>query len=237
MIVVGSSQCCRFVSCFLISKVHSVSNTGTSETRTAEMPQHKACWSCKGPVEASALFCDTCNAIQPPGQLDHFTRFGLARSFVIDVDAIEATYLKQQQLLHPDRFASKSPREQALSSQQAATLNGAFETLKNPVARAEYLLRLAGHEPEGGEGHTVNDPALLMEAMEMREALHDADDRGTIDAMIRDTRKAARACENDVAEALEQNAYDRARKLITRLRYLMKMTEEARAKKSRLAAA
>ncbi len=217
--------------------MHSVSNTGTSETRTAEQPQHKVCWSCKGPVEASALFCDTCNAIQPPGQLDHFTRFGLERTFLIDVDAIEATYLKQQQLLHPDRFASKSAREQALSSQQAATLNGAFETLKNPVARAEYLMRLAGHEPEGGEGHTVNDPELLMEAMEMREALHDADDRNAVDAMIKDTRKAARACEKDVAEALEQNAYDRAKKLTTRLRYLMKMTEEARAKKSRLAAA
>ncbi|OSQ30359.1 molecular chaperone DnaJ [Thalassospira sp. MCCC 1A03138] len=175
--------------------------------------------------------------MQPPGQLDHFTRFGLERTFLIDVDAIEATYLKQQQLLHPDRFASKSAREQALSSQQAATLNGAFETLKNPVARAEYLMRLAGHEPEGGEGHTVNDPALLMEAMEMREALHDADDRNAVDAMIKDTRKAARACEKDVAEALEQNAYDRAKKLTTRLRYLMKMTEEARAKKSRLAAA
>ncbi len=217
--------------------MHSVSNTGISETRTAEHPQHAVCWSCKGPVAASALFCDTCHAIQPPGQLDHFTRFGLNRDFIIDLDAIEATYLKQQQLLHPDRFASKSPREQALSSQQAATLNGAFETLKNPVARAEYLLRLAGEEPEGGEGHTVNDPALLMEAMEMREALHDAVDRATIDTMIKDTRKQARACEQDVADALEQNAYDRAKKLTTRLRYLMKMTEEARAKKSRLAAA
>ena len=71
----------------------------------------------------------------------------------------------------------------------------------------------------------------------MREALHDAEDRNTVDAMIKDTRKAARACEQDVAEALDQNAYDRARKLTTRLRYLMKMTEEARAKKSRLAAA
>ncbi|MBX2831683.1 MAG: Fe-S protein assembly co-chaperone HscB [Rhodospirillales bacterium] len=200
-------------------------------------PAHKVCWSCKGPVDASALFCDTCNAIQAPGQLDHFKRFGLTPSFVLDIDAIEATYLKQQQLLHPDRFASKSGREQALSSQQAASLNEAFETLKNPVSRAHYMLRLAGIEPEGGEGHTVNDPELLMEAMEMREALHDAADKGTIDAMIKDTRKQARACEADLGDALASNAFDTAKKLTTRLRYLMKMTEEARAKKSRLAAA
>ncbi|HBU97679.1 MAG TPA: Fe-S protein assembly co-chaperone HscB [Thalassospira lucentensis] len=200
-------------------------------------PAHKVCWSCKGPVEASALFCDTCNAIQAPGQLDHFKRFGLERSFVVDIDAVEATYLKQQQKLHPDRFASKSPREQALSSQQAASLNEAFETLKNPVARAHYMLRLAGVEPEGGGGHTVNDPELLMEAMEMREALDDADNRMTVDAMIKDTRKQARACENDLADAFAKDAFDTAKKLTTRLRYLMKMTEEARAKKSRLAAA
>jgi molecular chaperone HscB len=209
--------------------VHRVSNT--------EQSAHKVCWSCKGPVAPSALFCETCNAIQPPGQLDHFTRFGLEHSFDVDVDAMEATYLKQQQLLHPDRFASKSGREQALSSQQAASLNEAFETLKNPVARAHYMLRQAGHEPEGGEGHTVNDPELLMEAMEMREALDDAADKITIDAMIKDTRKQARACEKDLGAAFDNQSYDAAKKLATRLRYLVKMTEEARAKKSRLAAA
>nr|WP_280817659.1 MULTISPECIES: Fe-S protein assembly co-chaperone HscB [Thalassospira] len=161
----------------------------------------------------------------------------MERSFDVDVDAMEATYLKQQQKLHPDRFASKSGREQALSSQQAASLNEAFETLKNPVARAHYMLRQAGHEPEGGEGHTVNDPELLMEAMEMREALDDAKDKITIDAIIKDTRKQARACENDLGAAFDSQSFDAAKKLATRLRYLMKMTEEARAKKSRLAAA
>ncbi|WP_417804107.1 Fe-S protein assembly co-chaperone HscB [Thalassospira lucentensis] len=215
-----------------------MSNTGTEkQTGTPKHPAHNVCWSCKGPVDARALFCDTCSAIQPPGQLDHFTRFGLEPSFIVDIDAIEATYLKQQQLLHPDRFASKSGREQALSSQQAASLNEAFETLKNPVARAHYMMRLAGHEPEGGEGHTVNDPELLMEAMEMREALDDADNRAAVDAIVKDTRQQARACEKDLADAFEKDAFDDAKKLTTRLRYLMKMTEEARAKKSRLAAA
>ncbi|MCC9625475.1 Fe-S protein assembly co-chaperone HscB [Thalassospira sp. MA62] len=214
-----------------------MSNTGTAHKGTTDQTAHTTCWSCKGPVVPGALFCDTCNAIQPPGQLDHFTRFGLERSFVVDIDDIEATYLKQQQKLHPDRFASKSGREQAFSSQQAASLNEAFETLKNPVSRAHYMLRLAGHEPEGGEGHTVNDPQLLMEAMEMREALDEADDKITIDAMIKDTRKQARACEQDLANAFDTDDFETAKKLTTRLRYLMKMTEEARAKKSRLAAA
>lgn len=206
-----------------------------SEAGTSKSPAHVTCWSCKGPVAAAALFCDTCGAIQPPGQLDHFDRFEIPHDFKVDIDAIEGRYLEQQQALHPDRFATKSAREQALSQQQAATLNDAFETLKNPVRRAEYMLRLAGVEPEGGEGHTVNDPELLMEAMEMREALSEAEDRAAIDAMIRDVRKTARACENDVADALGAGDYDAARKLTTRLKYLVKMTQEARSKKARLA--
>ncbi|WP_339778805.1 Fe-S protein assembly co-chaperone HscB [uncultured Thalassospira sp.] len=198
---------------------------------------NKTCWSCKGPVDAVALFCDTCGAIQAPGQLDHFSRFEIARDFNVDIDAIEIQYLKQQQALHPDRFATKSAREKALSQQQAASLNDAFETLKNPVLRAEYMLRMAGVEPEGGAGQTVNDPALLMEAMEMREALDDAGDRAKIDAIIRDVRKMARDCEKEVATAMNGGAYDAARKLTTRLRYLLKMAQEARAKKARSAAA
>jgi molecular chaperone HscB len=198
---------------------------------------NKICWSCKGPVDAVALFCDTCGAIQAPGQLDHFARFECARDFNVDIDAIEIQYLKQQQALHPDRFATKSAREKALSQQQAASLNEAFETLKNPVSRAEYMMRMNGVEPEGGEGQTVNDPALLMEAMEMREALDDAGDRAAIDTIIRDVRKMARDCEKEVATAINGGAYDAARKLTTRLRYLLKMAQEARAKKARLAAA
>ncbi|MDP2700145.1 Fe-S protein assembly co-chaperone HscB [Thalassospira sp.] len=206
-------------------------------TGTFSGPSHKVCWSCKGPVDAVALFCDTCNAIQPPGQVDHFARFGVTPGFVIDLDAIEARYIALQQVLHPDRFTTRTPREQALSQQQATSLNDAFETLKNPVTRAEYLLRMAGQAPEGGEGHTVNDPELLMEALEMREALSDATDRSAIDAMIRDVRGAARDCEADLASALNAGAYERAKKLATRLTYLQKMTQEARAKKTRLAAA
>ncbi|WP_114087203.1 Fe-S protein assembly co-chaperone HscB [Thalassospira profundimaris] len=211
--------------------------TAASEQSKSNPSGDKTCWSCKGPVAAVALFCDTCGAIQAPGQLDHFARFDIPRDFNVDIDAVEAQYLKQQQALHPDRFATKSAREKSLSQQQAASLNDAFETLKNPVSRAEYMMRMNGVEPEGGEGQTVNDPALLMEAMEMREALDDAGDRAAIDAIIRDVRKMARDCEKEVATAINGGAYDAARKLTTRLRYLLKMAQEARAKKARLAAA
>ena len=66
-----------------------------------------ACWSCRGPVAAAALFCHTCGAVQPPGGQNHFARLGLARRFEIDAGDLDKRYFAFQRNLHPDRFARK----------------------------------------------------------------------------------------------------------------------------------
>ena len=113
-----------------------------------------ACWSCRGPVPAAESFCPTCKAVQPPGQNDHFARLGFARTYDLDPKLVERRYFELQRRLHPDRFATKSAKERALSQAQATSLNAAYETLMDPLARAVYLLRLAGIET-GGDGKTV----------------------------------------------------------------------------------
>ena len=133
-----------------------------------------SCWSCKGPVAAQALFCQTCGAIQPPGQLDHFRRLGLEPDFDVDVDIVEKRYLGFQRAIHPDRFATKPAKERALAERQAVALNEAYEVLKDPLRRAAYLLSLKGLDAAVSKDETVRDPELLMEAMEAREALMEA---------------------------------------------------------------
>ena len=114
-----------------------------AETATAERATG-ACWSCKGPVESGLLCCPTCEAIQPPGQADHFARFGQSHAFDVDEAALEAVYFELQRKLHPDRFATKSPKEKALSQSQAIAVNEAYETLRAPLRRAAYLLTVKG---------------------------------------------------------------------------------------------
>ncbi|MDV7339432.1 Fe-S protein assembly co-chaperone HscB [Terasakiella sp. A23] len=191
------------------------------------------CWSCKGPVSESDLFCETCQAVQPPGQIDHFARLGLHKSYDIDVDGLERTYFELQRHLHPDRFAKKTPQEKSLSQQQAVSLNEAFETLKDPLLRADYLLQVLG-ETGISHDHTVNDPALLMEAMETREALMEADNVDVINKLTTKARRDVRDCVKAIATAFAGQNLDEARKLALRLKYLTKLLEETRQHKARL---
>lgn len=192
------------------------------------------CWSCKGPVSARALFCSTCSAVQPPGQIDHFARLGMGRAFAVDPVELDHQYFGFQRRLHPDRFATRSVKERALSQQQATALNEAYETLKEPLKRAAYLLRLAGRPADIEHSATVDDPSLLMEAMEMREALADAQGIDEVTALTAKADAEVSDCQRALAAAFAADDLDLAGSLTTRLKYLRRLADEACARKKRL---
>jgi molecular chaperone HscB len=194
-----------------------------------------ACWSCKGPVAAGALFCPTCEAIQPPGQADRFARFGQPVAFDIDEAAVEAAYFDLQRKLHPDRFATRSPREKALSQSQAVAVNEAYETLRDPMRRAAYLLALNGRTADVDRDATIDDPELLMESMEAREALAEAETPDDAQSIARDTAAKIEDCKAALSRAFSAGDLDEAGKLTTRLKYLGKLAGEARARRMKLA--
>src|SRR3954466_5779654 len=102
------------------------------DERSAARTAPAACWSCAGPVDAAALFCGTCSAVQPPRITDHFTRLSLPVAFGVNLADLDRRYFAAQRQLHPDRFATRTPRERAISQSQAVSLNEAYETLKDP---------------------------------------------------------------------------------------------------------
>jgi molecular chaperone HscB len=200
-------------------------------------PALAVCWSCKGPVAWGALFCDTCKAVQPPVPLDHFARLGLKRDFDIKVPVLDQLYFGFQRQLHPDRFAAAAPKAKQISQSQAVAFNEAYETLKDPLTRAAYLLGLMGEKVEGEGAHTIADEALLMEQLERREALMEADNSAQVDALA----KAAKADADSALSALASNFAsgdkNAAKRGYLRLKYLVKLGEEARARRARLALA
>ncbi len=190
------------------------------------------CWSCKGPVAVRALFCSTCGAVQGPGQIDHFARLGLARNFEIDREVLDRQYFGFQRRLHPDRFVMRSPKERALSQQQATAVNEAYEVLRDPLHRADYLLSLLGHVH--GEHDSTKDPALLMEMLERREELDDATDASKIEQLAAHAESDVLACQCAVATAFAADKLDEAEQLVSRLKYLVRLAEEIRTRKRRL---
>jgi molecular chaperone HscB len=192
------------------------------------------CWSCKGPVSARAPFCHACGAIQPPRALDHFSRLNLPATYDLAAAAIEKQYFGLQRYFHPDRFAAKSGRERALSLQHATNLNQAYEILKAPLKRAEYLLKLRGREIDGEA--TISDSELLLEAMEWREELGEAADRAAVDAIIVRAEAVFGAKLAAIADAFAHDELDAATKLAMELRYFDKLIDEARRQRGRLGA-
>ncbi len=104
------------------------------------------CWSCSVAHNDSTLFCPHCSKIQPPSEGDYFSVFGLEPKLNIDLFALEKEFHRLSRKLHPDRFARAQVNEREWSLAGTALLNDAYRTLKDPIHRTGYLLKLHGAE-------------------------------------------------------------------------------------------
>ncbi len=100
------------------------------------------CWSC-GDMRA-AHFCNNCGSVQPAIPTDYFSFFGLPHKLNIDLAQLEREFYTLSRKLHPDRYAQSDSQEQQWSLEKTSQLNDAYRTLKEPIARTEYLLRTEG---------------------------------------------------------------------------------------------
>ena len=171
---------------------------------------------------------------------NHFELFGLPVDFIVDGDALAERYRELQRVVHPDRYASASDQEQRLALQQATQVNEAYETLKDPVKRAQYLLGLKGIDMDAQQ-ETTRDTAFLMEQLQLREELENArnaDDpaavldelMGRIGTMIRTlVAQMAIQFEEGTPEQLEA-----ARESVRKMQFLNKLHAEAEALEAEL---
>lgn len=118
-----------------------------------------ACWSCSVAHNDSTLFCPHCSKIQPPPGGDFFSVFGLEPRLNVDLAALESEFYRLSRKLHPDRFARAGENEKEWSLADTALLNDAYRTLKDPIHRTEYLLKL--HGAEIGEEHSGRETAKM----------------------------------------------------------------------------
>ena len=113
---------------------------------------------------------------------DHFILFGLPRSYRLDPLVLDKRYREIQSEAHPDRFAQAGDSERRLSLQWATRVNEAYQTLRKPLPRAQYLLSLSGHDVDG-HSNTAMTPEFLMEQMEWREAVEEARVAGEVEEL------------------------------------------------------
>jgi molecular chaperone HscB len=108
---------------------------------------------------------------------DHFSLLGITPAYALDDAALSAAYQALQQTVHPDRFTSANPQasdaDKRAAMQSSAQVNEAYKTLRDPLTRAAYLCELKGAAVKA-ERHTAMPPAFLMQQLEWREALAQA---------------------------------------------------------------
>lgn len=173
---------------------------------SGETAEH--CWSC-GAMRA-AQFCQSCGKVQPPAPVDYFAFFGLPRKLNLNVAALEKSFYELSRNLHPDLHVRLTTEEQGWSLEQSSRLNDAYRTLKDPIRRTQYLLRLEGVELEeqsksateqarasGETKKQIVPPDLLEEVFELNMQLEELrvqkrmgeDDPGLVEEIK--TQKAA----------------------------------------------
>jgi molecular chaperone HscB len=136
------------------------------------------CWACGHEIAGGQPFCSSCAKVQPPQQSDYFAMFGLPPKLELDTQSLEKQFYRYSRKLHPDLHALASQREQEWSLAQASLLNDAYRTLKNPLERTKYLLRLEGVQLEDPRGPGNLNPSkvppdLLEEVFELNMQLEE----------------------------------------------------------------
>ncbi len=200
------------------------------------------CWSCQKAAGDDVL-CAACGAVQPPDtKADYFRVLGIAPAFALDEAALEQRYKDLTKLLHPDRWARSDPQARRASLERSVQLNEAWRCLKDPVRRAEYLLLLNGIDvgEMAGSGRQPADhqtlpvpPVLLMEVLELREALaaaHAARDVHETEALMAQVRSRLDHVMKDVAKgfAAAKPDYQSIAARLVAVRYYRRVLDEAR---------
>lgn len=158
----------------------------------------------------------------------YFNLFQLPVQFNLDEQKLEQTYRDLAARFHPDKFAAASTFEQKQAVMMSATINEAYQTLKNPLDRASYLLKMQNIEADAPE-HTAFAPEFLMQQMEWRETLMDAQmeqNQTAIVALDNEIRDEQQSLFDAINSAFAKEDYDNAARLVRHGRFLNKLRSE-----------
>ena len=194
------------------------------------------CWQCAAPISES-LFCRSCKSLQQPSR-DYYRVLGMERhNLNLDPEDLQRRFYDLSRLLHPDRFMRRSETERQYSLDAASILNDAYRTLRDPVRRAQYLLKQQGFEIGEQRSKDV-PPELLEEVFELNmamEELRSGDDsaRPQLEAAQKnfvsmmqaaDTELQAHFAAYDAAPDREKLAPIRA--ILNRRKYIQNLVDE-----------
>ena len=167
---------------------------------------------------------------------NHFELLNLPMQYAINLQTLDQNYRRLQGEVHPDRFAAAPAADRMRSMQLATQANEAYRTLKNPTARARYLLQINGIDTHE-ESNTAMPADFLMLQMEWRESIEEAVAEGDVAALeklLKKTQQEARELQMQLHAMLDANlsadadgeAYRHAAEAVRKLSFIDKVRDE-----------
>ena len=160
---------------------------------------------------------------------NYFEIFNIPVSFNLDEAQLSLLYRELQKEVHPDKFVNAGEQQSRLAVQITSLINQAFDTLKSPVSRANYLLKLAGLDIDH-EKDTAMDSMFLMEQMELREEIESVrskvDPLDEIDRLMKHVKKMLVDVMQSYSAAYQKENFSEAHEWSRKMQFLNKNTQE-----------
>ena len=161
-------------------------------------------------------------------QDNDFELFQLPRRQQLDLAELDQRWKTLQRQVHPDRFVAQGAAAQRVATQWSVRINEAYQRLKDPLKRAAYLCELGG-VPVEAHSNTAMPADFLMQQMEWREALDDAEDAGALQALACEVQQASSDALQEVTAAIDtQQDMPAAAALVRRMMFIQKFAQEVR---------
>lgn len=151
------------------------------------------------------------------------------RSFRVDTVKLQHRYQQLQRLVHPDFFSQRSQIEKDFSEKHSTLVNDAYKTLLAPLTRGVYLLKLHGVEIPEGTDYEM-DGQFLTEIMDINEKLAEAQNEAAMKEIESIVRAKQKELTDSVSRAFEQDDFEKAKEMLTKMRYFSNVEEKLKLK-------
>lgn len=156
---------------------------------------------------------------------NYFDVFNLPVSFDVNKELLSQRYRDLQRAVHPDKYATSSERERRLAMQKATQINEAFQTLKNPIARGQYLLQLHGTQLNDQDPHL--DDQFLIEQIELREELSELKSSGELNKFLSRIERRMHTLTVTLSQHFAQQNFQAAREYLRQFQFFKRLYDEA----------
>ncbi|KAI9340234.1 hypothetical protein BDR26DRAFT_861507 [Obelidium mucronatum] len=205
----------------------------SSASTAPDRPELLQCWKCgkhlctPTPTErkrkqqntTTPEDADHCGAVQPVLPWTNFFHvFGVDAAFAVDAGDLKMRFLALQQRVHPDANTLRS-QNATFQNGQSVFINKAYQTLRDPLARAKYILHLNKIHVDESENKNGMSPTDLMKIMDVWEAIEEVETQDALDSLIQENEERIRKEVSELSQAFADGSLQKAKEATVRLQY------------------